>query len=229
LNDEDRRAFVESVALVDPAQLTDEARDTIATSIRAGRTRLAAVRTSGEALALADEVHMSPIRRTLLSWTVTHEPPRVAASLSLTELLWLGLDGAPIAPALQRWGAPAEGRLGCLCLHLMDRQPFEALAGRWGSAIFASGFADLNLRLAELLAGMQMPAAMLGPVLASATLDFVNSASSRDEDDRRGLVEFVQAIAPERLEEYLALLTTDGPLVPVSEATGRSAHPGVSR
>jgi hypothetical protein len=229
LNDEDRRAFVESVALVEPARLTDEARDGIAAAIRAGRTRLAAVGTSAEALALADEIHMSPIRRTLMSWIVTHEPGRVATFLSLTELLWLGLNGAPIAPALQLWGAPAEGRLGCLCLYLMDRQPFEALAGRWGSAIFASGFADLNLRLAELLADMQMPAALLAPVLASATLDFVNSASSRDEDDRRGLVEFVQALTPERLEEYLALLTTDGPLVPVSEAAGRSAHPGVSR
>ena len=111
----------------------------------------------------------------------------------------------------------------------MDRRPFEALEGRWGSAIFASGFPDLNLRLAELLAGMQMPGALLGPVLASATLDFVNSVTSRDEDDRRGLVEFVQSLSPERLEQYLALLTTDGPLVPVSESTGRTAHPGVSR
>ena len=227
LNDEDRRAFVESVALVDPAKLTDQARDGIATAIRAGRTRLTAVHTSSEALALADEIHMNPVRRTLLSWTVTHEPARVPTFFSLTELLWLGLNGAPIAPALQVWGGPGEGRLGCLCLNLMDRRPFEALAGRWGSAIFVSGFADLNLRLAELLADMQMPAALLAPVLASATLDFVNSASSRDEDDRRGPVEFVQALTPERLEEYLALLTTDGPLVPVSEATGRSAHPGV--
>jgi hypothetical protein len=229
LNDEDRRAFIESVALVDPARLTDQARDAIATAIRAGRTRLAAVRSSSEALALADEIHMSPLRRTQLSWTVTHDPTRVATFLSVTELLWVGLNGGAIPPALQRWGAPGEGRLGCLCLHLMDRQPFETLAGRWGSAIFPSGFADLNLRLAELLADMQMPAPLLAPVLSSATLDFINSASSRDEDDRRGLVEFVQALTPERLEEYLALLTTDGPLVPVSEATGRSAHPGVSR
>ena len=93
---------------------------------------------------------------------------------------------------------------------MTDRRPFEALTGRWGSGIFASGFPDLNLRLAELLADMQMPAALLGPVLASATLDFINSAPSRDEDDRRGLVEFVQALGPERLEQYLALLTTDG-------------------
>ena len=229
LNDEDRRALVESVALVDPALLTDTAGDAIASAMRAGRARLAAVRTPEDASALADAIRLSPTRRTLLRWMVAHDRARVAAFLSPSELLWLGLDGAPPAPALQAWGAPGEARLGCLCVQLMNRRPFEPLAGRWGSGIFASGFADLNLRLAELLADMQMPATLLGPVLASATLDFVNSAISRDEDDRRGLVEFVQAIGRERLEEYLALLTTDGPLVPVSETTGRTAHPGVSR
>ena len=63
-----------------------------------------------------------------------------------------------------------------------------------------------------------MPASLLGPVLASATLDFVNTTISRDEDDRRGLVEYVNALDRERLEEYLALLTTDGPLVPIDGA-----------
>jgi hypothetical protein len=229
LNDEDRRAFVESVALVDPARLTDGTRDAIATALRAGRARLASLQAPADAFRVADEIHLSPVRRTLLAWVVAHDVARVAAFFSPSELLWLGLDGAPVAGALQAWGAPGEGRLGCLCLQLLDRRPFESLAGRWGSAIFASGFPDLNLRLAELLADMRMPGALLGPVLASATLDFVNSVNSRDEDDHRGLVEFVQSLTPERLEQYLALLTTDGPLVPVSASTERTAHPGVSR
>ena len=63
-----------------------------------------------------------------------------------------------------------------------------------------------------------MPAALLGPVLAAATIDFVDSAISRDPDDRRGLVEFVQSLHTERVEQYLALLTTDGPLVPLEES-----------
>ena len=88
--------------------------------------------------------------------------------------------------------------------------------------MFVSTFPDLNLRLAELLAEMQMPASLLGPVLASATLDFVNTAVSRDEDDRRGLTEFVQALDRTRLEQYLALLTTDGPLVPVDETADQA-------
>jgi hypothetical protein len=229
LNDEDRRAFVDGVALIDPALLTDATRDTIAAAIRTGRTRLAQLRSANDVDVLADAIRLGATRRTLLSWIVAHDPARTTTFLSPIELLWLGLDGAPIPKSLQVWGAPAEGRLGCLCLQLLDRRPFEPLAGRWGSAIFASGFPDLNLRLAELLADMQMPGTLLGPVLASATLEFVNSVNSRDEDDRRGLMEFVQALSPERLEQYLALLTTDGPLVPVSETVGRPAHPGVSR
>jgi hypothetical protein len=60
-------------------------------------------------------------------------------------------------------------------------------------------------------------------VLTSATLDFIETAISRDQDDRRGPVEFVQTLRAERVEQYLALLTTDGPLVPVGEAVGTPA------
>jgi hypothetical protein len=74
---------------------------------------------------------------------------------------------------------------------------------------------DLNLRLAELLTEMRMPATLLAPVLASATLDLVNTVPSRDEDDRRGLTEAIDGLGQDRLEQYLALLTSDGPLVPV--------------
>jgi hypothetical protein len=94
-------------------------------------------------------------------------------------------------------------------------------AGRVNAGMLASGFPDLELRLAELLAELHMPASLLGGVLASATFDFVNGAVARDEDDRRGLVEFVLALRADRVEEYLAMLTTGGPLVPPGEAADR--------
>ena len=96
---------------------------------------------------------------------------------------------------------------GCLCLRVVDRQPWEARAGRWGSGAFAGAFPDLTLRVGELLVALQMPAVLAAPVLASATLDLVNLTASRGQDDRRSLVEFVQALTPERMEQYLALLT----------------------
>jgi hypothetical protein len=126
--------------------------------------------------------------------------------------------------ALQAWGAPAGPRLGCHCLQFVLRRPWEIVAGRRNAGMMASAFPDLNLRLAELLSELRLPAALLGPVLRSATLDFVNAVISRDPDDRRGLVVFVQALRSEHLEQYLALLTTDGPLVPIGTVDARHGH-----
>ena len=220
LNDADRRAFLESMVLVEPLSATDADRDSITSAIRRGRTRLGSVRTISEAHQVADRSSLSAARRSLLPWIVAHDPERVPAFLSPVELLWLGLDGAP-TETLHAWGTVAGSRLGCLCLRMIDRRPWETFAGRWNSGMMASAFPDLNLRLAELLKELQMPAALLGPVLTSATLDFVNSAISRDPDDRRGLVEFVADLRVERVEQYLALLTNDGPLVPLGEVVAR--------
>jgi hypothetical protein len=221
LDDLDRRSFSEAVSLVQPRALVDSEQHTIAEALTRGRVRLGSVRSPSDIDSLADEIRLGAARRTLLAWSILNEPERVPASLSFTELLWLGMDHTERTPLLDAWGAPAESRLGCLCLKLMDRRPWEILAGRWNTGMLASGFPDLNLRVAELLQELQMPAILLGPVLAAATLDFLDNANARDADDRRGLVEFVQRLKRERLEEYLALLTTDGPLVPVGEiATG---------
>ena len=226
LDEVDRRVLIEAVALIQPASLSDADRDTIAAAIRRGRARLDAARTPRDALAIAEETRLSAPRRTLLSWTVTHDPGRVAAFLSLSELFWLGFENVRVE-ALQAWGAPAGPRLGCHCLQFARRRPWEIVAGRLHAGMMASAFPDLNLRLAELLSELRLPAALLGPVLTSATLDFVDAVISRDPDDRRGLVEFVQALRSEQLEQYLALLTTDGPLVPIG--TVEAKDPAGSR
>lgn len=229
LSDLDRRSFIDAVGLVEPAALTDADRDTIVAAIRKGRTRIEQVRTLEEARAIADETNLSAPRRTLLVWIVAHDPGRLAAFLSPSELLWLGLGNVP-PEGLHAWGAPATSRIGCLCLQVIDRRPWESFAGRWNTGMAASAFPDLNLRLAELLSDLHMPAPLLRGVLTSATLDFVNSVNSRDGDDRRGLVEFVQALRADRMEQYLALLTTDGPLVPMGETpAAKDAGPTGSR
>lgn len=217
LNEQDRRAMIEAVALVQPPLLSDRDRDAIAGALRDGRARVARATTSEDARALADALELRGTRRTLLDWIAAHDRPRLLPFFSTAELLRLGLSGPPEA-SLHAWGAPARPRLGCDCLQLPDAAAPEAASGRWHTGMLAAAFPDLNLRLAELLAGLGMPAPLLGPVLAPATLDFVNTAISRDADDRRGPLEFVQQLPPDRLEQYLALLTTDGPLVPVDEA-----------
>jgi hypothetical protein len=248
LNETDRRALIESVVLV--RELGDADRDRIVDAIRKGRDRLAAIATPDQATAIladrssparatslaepalaraseiADEIGLSGARRGLLMWTATRAPDRIATFLSPTELLWLGLGPTPIDARLHAWGAPARPRFGCLCLQFPDRRPPETFTGRWGSGIFITTFPDLNLRLAELLAELRMPASLVGPILTSATLELVNNTASRDSDDRRALVEFVAALTLDRLEQYLALLTTDGPLVPIGKAPDTSVNTG---
>ena len=217
LGEIDRRVFIDTIALVEPKSLVDSDRDAIASAIRQGRARLTSARSPGEISAIADTAGLSPLRRTLLSWTSTHDSARVSAFLSPGELFWLGAGNTKFT-SLNAWGVVALSRAGCLCLEVVAGGPTEIFAGRWNTGMAASVFPDLNLRLAELLSDLHMPAPLLASVLTSATLDFVNSVASRDQDDRRGLAEFVQGLTLTRVEQYLALLTNDGPLVPVGEA-----------
>lgn len=219
----DRRALTEVIAIMEPASLTDAARDAIASAIRAGRARLAAAATSRDLEAIADLVPLGAIRRSLLPWVFTHERRRVASFLSTAELFRLGLGASETDGTFDAWGAPARPRLGCLCLQFPHRRPPAAFMGHLSSGILMGAVPDLNLRLAELLADLRMPAALLPSVLAAATLDLVDGAPSRYPDDLRGLLEQVQGLSLDQAEQYLALLTTDGPLVPAGAATGDAA------
>lgn len=221
ISSEERAVFVATVPLIEPALLSDDGHERILSAIRAARTQVGSIRTSAEAVNLAESIPLGSIRRTLLPWVVVHDPSRTSSFLSPVELLWIGLGTRPVDSSLQAWGVSAHTRLGCLCLQVIDRRPEDVLAGRVNAGMLASGFPDLGLRVAELLADLHMPGALIGGVLASATSDFVNGATSRDEDDRRGLVEFVLALRVDRIEEYLAMLTTGGPLVPSREDSDR--------
>jgi hypothetical protein len=65
----------------------------------------------------------------------------------------------------------------------------------------------LAIRLAEL----QLPATLVPAVMASATLDVVNTTASRFADDWQAIVDRVRAVDARAVERYLGLLTTSGP------------------
>ena len=219
--------MTEAVALTEPAALSEAGDGMLLAALQRGRARAAALRAGAEAGVLADEIGLGTARRSLLPWVAAHDAGRLAAFFSPVEILWIGLESRPLGRTVQAWGASAGPRLGCLCLEILDRRPWETFSGRWNSGVLASGFPDLNLRLVEILSGLQMPAPLLRAVLAAATIDFVENATSRDPDDRRGPVDFVQALDADKVEQYLALLTTDGPLFPVGDTpAGAPPAPG---
>jgi hypothetical protein len=220
LDDDRRRFLIEVAALVQPDTFTDDVRDSLVAALRTGRERIAAL-TPESAPALAQEIRLSPARATLVPWVLRHDRDRLVGLFSMTEVLWAGLEGAPLPTAFHAWGGPAEPRLGCLCLRMSDRRPWEMFAGRWYSGIPTSAFSDLPIRVSELLSDIPMPAALTAPVVASATLELIEGATMRDHDDFRGLIEFVRSLGRVSVEQYLALLTTDGPLVPLDTGESR--------
>jgi hypothetical protein len=217
LNDEDRLVLTETIVLMEPDRLTADEHGAIVQALKRGRQRVSAMESPADAEQVAAAARLPAARRSLFIWNVAEDRGRAAASLAPSELLAVGLDGAP-PRALDAWGVSGEPRLGCHCLQLPGR-PVDVFAGRWFSGILATGFSDLNIRVAEILDEMRMPGALLAPVLAAATWDFVMNMHSNDFDDRNGWIDFATAVGLDRVEQYLALLTTDGPLVPITEGS----------
>ena len=75
-----------------------------------------------------------------------------------------------------------------------------------------SAVPDLNLRVAELMAELKVPAALFGAVLAYATQDFIDGAPALYDDDWAGIVQFAGQLSRERIEDYVAALVAAGPV-----------------
>ena len=219
ITDEDKIIFIRSAALIHPGTLTADDHQALVAAVRRGRERLANVRTRDEAVSIGDELALPPLTRTLLAWNATFDARRAVAVLTPTQVFLLGLEPAADPARFDAWGVAVEPRSGCQCLQFPGRRTADLLPGRWFSGVLATGFADLNLRLAELLDEVRLPGALLAPVLAAATSDFTLDVEMRDFDDVPGWSDYAKALDIDRIEQYLALLTTDGALVPVTEGS----------
>jgi hypothetical protein len=78
--------------------------------------------------------------------------------------------------------------------------------------LLAAALPDLQLTLAWRLAEMRLPAALVPALMASASVDVVNTVPSRYTDDWEALVSRVREIDAHAVERFLGLLTTRGPL-----------------
>jgi hypothetical protein len=219
LTEEDKVIFIKSAALIHPGTLTADDHHALVAAVRRGRERLANVRTRDEAAAIGDELALPPLMRTLLAWNATFDARRALDVLTLSHVFLLGLEPAADPARFDAWGVAVDTRSGCHCLQFPGRRAGDLLPGRWFGGVLATGFADLNLRLAELLDEVRMPGALLAPVLAAATSDFTLGVEMRDFDDVPGWSDYTKALDIDRIEQYLALLTTDGALVPVTEGS----------
>jgi hypothetical protein len=206
-----RTTLTKTVALINPFALTDDGRDAIVAAIARGRSRVAAISTDGAWDAAADEIRMDGWRRRAGRWAMAHETTLVPTLFSLVELLYLGAPTADLP--LDRWGMASDETDACLCTAMPPPGQAALVSGRLRFGALATHVADINLRIAEELSRLHLPAALARGVLAAAVLDYVDQVRPRDGNDWLTLVRTAQAIPGPRVEDYVAALTADGPLV----------------
>jgi len=135
----------------------------------------------------------------------------MAGFFSLTEVMRVGLQGAPLPEGLQSWGNYDAALTGRMMAGSLPVLPWERYAGRSGR-LLAAAVPDLQLALAVGLAEMRLPAVLVPDLMTSATAEVINTALTRHPDDWRAIMARAQAIDGDAIERYLGLLTVNGPL-----------------
>jgi hypothetical protein len=213
LNSNDRRTFSQTVALMNPFDLSDTDRDAVAAALGAGRARVAAAGQDGAALeALGAEAGLDAWRRGQLPWLARLAPDRLPTLFTLSELAVLGRP--PASVALDPWGASSVSADGCLCTRFLTAPDWPSVTGRADIGLVAARLPDLTLRVVELMSALELPAALTRDVLAIATLDFIDHVRPADANDWLTLSRAAAALTREQIEDYAAALTADGPMIP---------------
>jgi hypothetical protein len=214
----DRRTLTRTIALMDPREIGDEARDAAAGALARGRERVAGLAAHPEALdTIAGEAALSEWRQSAVRWLLAHDATRVPNAFTTLELFRLG--GGTHAPA---WGAAAEALDGCVCLRLPGRTAWEEYAGRPTTGQLATQLADVTLRTAEALSARHLPALLMRDVVAFAMQDVIDLARPAYFDDWLSVAFAARDLKDERFDDYVAALTAGGPLVPLKRVPNKS-------
>jgi hypothetical protein len=211
LTSNERQTFAVSVALMNPFALADADRDAIADAIARGGARIAAL-TPQSFEAVADEIALDGWRRRAATWSMAHDASWTSSIFSLTELLYLG--GGPPPAGIDAWGMAAYLSEGCLCTRLVAPGGWWNLTGRPQLGLLATTVADLHLRVAVTLRELGLPAGIARHVLGAAVQDYIDEVRPTDNEDWLTLVRAAQGVPRDRIEDYVAAITADGPLVP---------------
>jgi hypothetical protein len=218
LNNNERETMTETLALLNPRLLHDEALDRIGEAVRRGRSR---VEQAGDASALdvlAVEGGIAPERRQLLSWAVEHDRQAVVALFSIRELFRLG---GGVARGLDPFGTTQRPLTGCYCARMPDDSWGSLVTGRPSTGQTGAALADLNLRVAELLSALDVPASLFPHVMAMATQDYIDSVPAAHPDDWAALAGRVAALSRERVEDYVSAVIANGPVRPAPAGSSR--------
>ena len=206
----ERESFAASVSLMNPFDLRDADRDAIASAVENGRAAVAAF--DAERLeAAADRLGLEMWRRRSLRWTLARERDRLPSMFTLAELLVIG--GGRLED-LAPWGMSMIAVNGCLCTAVHIPSRLVTLGSRPQLGLTSTVVADLNLHVAMMLKELQLPAALARLVATAAMQDFIDHVRPADDGDWMTLARVARTIPRDRIEDYLAVATAVGPLVP---------------
>lgn len=209
----EREAFAVNASLLNPRRLSDRGRDRIVQAVQRGRSRLAGLSSNPAQFGiLEEELALDGWSRRTLRWVLQNEPASIENHLSLADVARLG-DPAALDDT---WGSSAVLAYGCLCTRFPVARAWRVLAGRTQLAMMAASTIDMNIEMAQRLAALRLPAALLPFVLTTAMQDYIDHAESVDAADRPPLLTYPRSISRELMADFVAATATlDGPLVPV--------------
>lgn len=207
----DLTSFLLTASLSDPRRLHDTELKRVAAALSAGDDRVKHALADPERLAaLGEMAAMSPWRREVLGWIATQEPARLEEQFSTTQRARLG--GLSSAEA-RDWGSVSIVS-GCFCQRIPpDRIP-ELIIGRAADGLLGGHSADLMLRVAAVLADLEMPAALAAPVLSYAMRDFLDHVQPTHMADFDAFSRQSAALNRQLVEDYLGAIAATGPLRP---------------
>ena len=207
-SDNERNTFTRSLGFMSVYDLSDSGQAAIAVGVERGRQRIAELTASPVNLqTAADEIQMDGWRRRAVQWALTNDPAAVPSYFTMTDYLRLG--NRDITSDWAGWGMADSD---CYCLRLPARFEGWTATGREQRGILAAQIADLNLHVAVTLERLRLPSSLTKAVLTLALQEFLNQARPTDGNDWLTLVRAAQAVPQEKIEDYVATLTVNGPL-----------------
>jgi hypothetical protein len=218
----DRRALLDTLAIMSSADLDDARASRVLEWMKAGRARVKTWTPETRADTLT-RLGAGERRALAAAWTADRDPEALPRLFTLTEFVLLGRTGTDPVPS--EWGIAQTPLDGSLLLAFPDPPAPQRYCGRSGAGLMATRVADVGLLVLEAISDHGLPIALAPGVLAAALQDVLDNARLAYFDDWLSLSRAVEALDEDQLTDYVSALTARGPLVPVQTDSGTDGRP----
>jgi hypothetical protein len=199
----DRASFVASTLMLAAASVSPRTPVEVAEVIETGR------RTFSDPLARS---HTGPEWRAAnVPWALAHEPEALPDLVTLVDLFRLGLRSAVHTESFDLWGANALSFDGCPFLEMRVRTDLDGRS-RYSDYLdlgyLGELAVELHLHLAGLMASASIPVELEPILYGLAVQDLLPRGSQMcDSADWESLATAARSLTPDRLQDFLGLLT----------------------